>query len=301
MIIELDLMKTPLPLAISLFFLLLFPRFGIAETVYSPPTSKKSEYTISVIPFYSPEKIWTLYAPFVDFLRESTGKPWELKLYTSHDKLIEGLCDGKVSLALLGPVPMGRVMDKCGAEPVAVALGQDGTPFYRAVLVTSDPTINSLEGLRGKKIGMFKGSTAAHILPRKLLRDAGLGKGEIVPVFYEGQDHIVNALLARQVAGAGLKEGLFKKFKGEELRALKASEPLPNFAFAAAPGLSAETRALFTETLLNLHPATSEKDAKRMAIWDDEIRNGFISPSAAYRSSIAELVTITNEIMREDR
>lgn len=294
-------MKTTLPLAVCLFFLLLLTGFGAAEPASSSPADEKSEYTISVIPFYSPEKIWTLYSPFVDFLRVSTGKPWELKLYSSHDKLIEGLCGGKVSLALLGPVPMGRVMEKCNAEPVAVALSQDGTPFYRSVLVTSDPTINSLEGLRGKKVGMFKGSTAAHILPRKLLREAGLGKGEIVPVFYEGQDQIVNALLARQIVGAGLKEGLFKKFKGAELRALKTSEPHPNFAFAASPGLSAETRALFADTLLRLHPATSEKDAKRMAIWDEEIRNGFVAPNASYRSSIKEVVSLTNEIMREDR
>lgn len=290
-----------LPMTLSLFILLLLPRAGIAETTAPPPVEKESEYTVTVIPFYSPEKIWTLYAPFVDFLRESTGKPWELKLYATHDKLIEGLCSGKVSLALLGPVPLGRVMEKCGAEPVAVALGKDGKPFYRSVVVTGEPGINSLEGLRGKKIGLFKGSTAAHILPRQLLREAGLKKGDIEPVFYESQDHIVNALLAHQVAGAGLKEGLFKKFQGDNLRLLKASEPLPNFAFAAAPGLAGATRSLFTEALLKLHPAASEADAKRTASWDDEVRNGFIAPTATFRTAIKEIVNLTNEIMLEDR
>lgn len=294
-------MKIFFRLVASFAFLLLLPGVGVAETPASSPAEKNSEYTLSVVPFYSPEKIWTLYAPFVDFLRESTGKPWELKLYASHDKLIEGLCGGKVSLALLGPVPLGRVMEKCGAEPVAVALGKDGSPFYRSVLVTGEPAVNSLEDLRGKKVGMFKGSTAAHILPRKLLLDAGIGKGEIEPVFYESQDHIVNALLAHQVAAAGLKEGLFKKFKGENLRLLEASKPLPNFAFAAAPGLSPATRTLFADTLLRLHPATSERDAKRTALWDDEVRNGFIAPTASFRASVKEIVTITNEIMLEDR
>lgn len=294
-------MKIILSLTLSLFFLLRLSGHGIAEPAPYPPVGKDSEYTVSVIPFYGPEKIWTLYAPFVDFLRETTGKPWELKLFASHEKLIEGFCDGQVALALLGPVPLGRVIEKCGAEPVAVALSADGTPFYRSVLVTSDPTITSLEALRGKKVGFFRGSTAAHILPRKLLRDAGLGKAEIAPVFYESQDHIVNALLAHRVAAAGLKEGLFKRFKGDDLLALKVSEPLPNFAFAAAPGLNAATRTLFTETLMRLHPATSATDAKRMATWDDEVRNGFIPPSASFRASIKELVTLTNEIMLEDR
>lgn len=294
-------MKTTLPLALSLFVLLLLPRAGIAETAAPPPVEKDSEYTVTVIPFYSPEKIWTLYAPFVDFLRESTGKPWELKLYATHDKLIEGLCSGKVSLALLGPVPLGRVMEKCGAEPVAVALGKDGKPFYRSVVVTGDSAINSLDELRGKRVGFFKGSTAAHILPRKLLSQAGLGRADIEPIFYESQDHIVNALLAHKVAAAGLKEGLFKKFQGENLRLLKASEPLPNFAFAAAPGLSDATRNIFAGALLRLHSAAGGADAKLTATWDEEVRNGFIPPSASFRASIKELVTITNEIMLEDR
>lgn len=285
----------------GLFFLFLFPAVGVAAHAPVSAEAKGSEYTVSVVPFYGPEKIWTLYAPFVEFLRESTGKPWELKLFASHDKLIDGLCSGKVSLALLGPVPLGRVMEKCGAEAVAVALSQDSTPFYRSVLVASDPEIGSLAELRGRRVGLFKGSTAAHILPRKLLRDAGLGKTDIALVFYESQDHIVNALLARQIAAAGLKEGLFRKFKGESLRSLAVSEPLPNFAFAAAPGLSPATRNLFVDTLLRLQPAASATDAKRMAAWDDEIRNGFIRPDQVFRSSIKELVNLTNEIMSEDR
>lgn len=294
-------MKLTLSLVLGFLVLFLIPLAGSAEPVSSSQSARDSEYTISVVPFYSPEKIWTLYSPFVDFLRESTGKPWELKLYATHDKLVEGLCAGKVSLALLGPVPLGRVMEKCGAEPLAVALGKDGSPFYRSMLVTGDPAVSSLAQLRGKKIGFFKGSTAAHIIPRKILREAGLGKADFDPVFYESQDHIVNALLANQVAAAGLKEGLFNKFKGDALRLLKVSEPLPNFAFAAAPGLSAATRTLFVDKLLQLHPTTREADAKRMATWDEEIRNGFILPAASFRASIKDLVTITNEFMLEDR
>ncbi|NTV14511.1 MAG: PhnD/SsuA/transferrin family substrate-binding protein [Desulfobulbaceae bacterium] len=294
-------MNLTLPLAVSFFVILLLPAVGAADLASPSPVRKDSEYTITVIPFYSAEKLWTLYVPFVDFLRESTGKPWELKLYASHDKLIEGLCGGKVSLALLGPVPMGRVMEKCDAVPVVLALGKDGSPFYRSVVVTTEPGINRLVELRGKKVGLLKGSSAAHILPRKLLRDAGLDKGDIEPIFYESQEHIVSALLSRQVAGGGLKEGLYNKFKDDGLRVLQVSEPMPNFAFAAAPSLSAATRTLFAEALLRLRPTSNELDGKRMATWDDEVRNGFILPTANFRSSIKEMVFLTNEIMLEDR
>src|SRR5574341_537506 len=83
-------------------------------------------YTLSVIPFYGPEKIWTLYTPLITYLKKTTGLTWELKLYPNHDALIEGLCGGEITIALLGPVPLGRASMKCGVEPLLVALGRDG-------------------------------------------------------------------------------------------------------------------------------------------------------------------------------
>ncbi len=266
-----------------------------------PPSAAPSAYTVTVIPFYGPEKIWALYTPFIDYLKAATGKPWTLKLFPSHKALIDGLCHNQVSLALLGPVPLGRVMAQCQAEPVAVALSMDGTPNYRSIVVTIDPVVTSLAGLKGTRFGLFKGSTAAHILPRRILRQAGLDKNDIVPVFFESQDHIVNALLSRQISAAGLKEALFQKFKDVGFRVLATSEPLPNFAFTAAPGANPAVRELFAETLLRLRPATNVDDQKRMTAWDDEIKHGFIPPTDTFRSSVKELLVTTDEIMRADR
>lgn len=271
------------------------------ESTTPPAAATGSEYTITVIPFYSPDKIWTLYTPFVDFLRESTGKPWTLKIFPSHEALLNGLCNDQVALALLGPVPLGKVMDRCNAEPLLVALTMDGTPYYRSVIVSTNPDITSIDGLRGKRLGFFKGSTAAHILPRKLLHQAGLNKDDFVSVFFEGQDHIVKALLSRLVDAAGLKEALFNRFKDQGLQVLAISKPLPNFTFAAAPNVSAATKKLFADTLLQLAPASSKSDNKLMATWDDEIRNGFTPPTDTFRNSVKDLLTVTNEIMRDDQ
>lgn len=272
-----------------------------APSATTAPAGVGSEYTITVIPFYGPEKIWALYTPFVNFLRESTGKPWTLKLYPTHEALTTGLCRGEVSLALLGPVPLAKVMARCQAEPLVVALGKDGTPTYRSFIVSTDPQVTTLEGLKGRRFGFFKGSTAAHILPRQLLRQAGLNQTDLVPVFFEGQDHIVNALLRRQVAAAGLKEALFRKFQDEGFRVLATSDPVPNFTFAAGPNVNVASRELFSETLLRLAPASNLADRTRMATWDDEIKNGFIPPTATFRGAVKDLLAITEEIMREDR
>lgn len=270
------------------------------QKMTSSPQMPDSDYTLTVIPFYSPEKIWALYTPFIDFLRQTTGKPWTLTLFPTHKALIEALCRSQVAFALLGPVPLGRVMAQCNAEPVVVSLSNDGTPWYRSVIVTTDPAVQSITDLGDKRFGFFKGSTAAHILPRKILRQSGMNNA-IIPVFFDGQDHIVNALLRRQVSASGIKENLYHRFKVDGFRVLTMSDPVPNFAFAASPQVSDETKKLFADSLFRLAPSSNESDQTLMAAWDDEIRYGFIPPTDTFRSSVKELLSLTDVIMREDR
>src|SRR3990172_969697 len=261
-----------------------------------PPVS-----TLSVIPFYGPEKIWALYTPLLTSLKKTTGLPWELKLYPNHDALIEGLCGGEITIALLGPVPLGRASMKCGAEPLLVALGRDGKPTYRSILVTSAPSVPSLAKLRGATFAFFKGSTAAHIIPAKMLLDAGIGMDAVRPLFYESQDRIMTALLKHEVRAAGIKESLFRKFRNERLRVLKISDPLPNFAFCATPAADPRARKHFISALSPLRPLTAEKDAGTVKDWDDEIKNGFTIPSGDYRDAVVTVYRTYGEVMHEDR
>jgi len=263
-------------------------------------TTDPSRYTVAIVPFYSPEKIWLLYTPLIEHLKAATGLPWELKLYHNHNALIADICSGQVAVSLLGPVPLGRAHAKCKAEPFLVALGRDGKPTYRSVILTGDYTVMDLDGVRGKKFGLFRGSTAAHILPLKMLKDAGLDAKSFEEVFLESQDRIMTALLTKEIAAAGVKDSLYLKFRGETLRELKTSEPLPNFAFCAIPSLPAETRKLFSSTLLKLHPQTNAKDAATVKGWDDEIRNGFMLPAKDFLPSVMRLRQIYKEVLHED-
>lgn len=286
-------------------FMLLFFLAAPASSAISSRTPDKpaagSPYALTVIPFYSPEKLWTLYSPLIEYLKKKTGKPWELKLYHDHDALLEGFCRGEVSVALLGPIPLGRANKTCGAQPFLVALGKDGKPSYRSVIATNDPAVTGLRTLRGKKFGLFKGSTAAHIVPLKMLRDAGLGPNDLQTVFFEGQDRIMTALLMGEVTAAGMKEALFQKFEKEPIRALKTSVPLPNFSFCASPAASTEVVRQFSTALLALKPREQAGDARTVNSWDDEIKNGFAPPDADFLPSVIRLHEVYQEILHETR
>lgn len=266
-----------------------------------PAVPAKPTRTLAVIPFYSPEKMWQLYTPFVDFIRRETGEPWELKLYPNHDAMVAGVCAGEVDLTLLGPVPLGRVNKECGVLPFLVPRGKDGKPVYHSMLLASDPAVTTVAGLRSRRVGFFKGSTAAHIIPLKMLHDAGLGPGAFEPVFFESQDRIMTALLSREVAGAGVKETLYRRFEKEPVRLLATSEQLPNFAFAALPSQPPALRRRFVAALLALDPLRVEADADAVKGWDDEIKNGFLAPAPDFLPAVVKVYDIYETLMHESR
>lgn len=271
-----------------------------SATAGDKPGTNPVRYTFAVIPFYTPEKIWALYSPFIDYLNKSTGDPWELKLYHNHDELIDAICNGKVSAALLGPVPLGRANRKCGVKPVLAALGNDGKPSYHAVILTNTPSVKKIKDLKGKKIGFFKGSTAAHIIPAKMLKDSGVGMPTIQPIFLESQDRIMSALLSGEIAAAGVKETLAKRFNKGTLDILAVSGPLPNFAVCATPTLPSSTQQHLLSALTRLKPLSNSKDAETMKAWDDEIKNGFTMPNNNFLPSVMKLFELFKEIQNEN-
>jgi ABC-type phosphate/phosphonate transport system substrate-binding protein len=263
--------------------------------------SKSSKpYTFAVIPYYTPEKIWSLFTPFVKYLSAETTQTWELKLYTNHDELIDDLCDGKVSVALLGPIPLGRAYNRCGVQPFLVALSQNGTPSYHSVMATIDRDVKDLSGLKGRKVALFKGSTAAHILPVKMLNNAGVTLKEVKPVFLESQDRIVAALLSGEVTAAGLKESLFRKISDQNVRMLATSEEVPNFTLSALPSFPEKTREKVATSLLRLKPRTNSRDALTVKGWDSEICNGFVRPPKNLLPSVLNLYSTYWEVTNEN-
>ena len=292
---------------VRLFSLFSFILLKAASSVAAPYPGVKEQvskvaapHVFAVIPFYSPEKIWTFYSPFVDYLRKSTGQSWELKLFNTHDEVLEGICDGRITVALLGPVPLGRASDRCGVKPLLVALGKDGKPFYRSMILTNEPSVTTLKGLKGKKVGFFKGSTAAHIMPAKMLKDAGLDMGSIQPIFLESQDRMISALFSGEIAAAGVKETLARKFSNDKLQAIATSPQLPNFAVCATPSLPGKIREGLVATLSGLKPLTNGRDAEITKGWDDEIKNGFVLPDRQYLPSVLKIHAIFREVQHEN-
>lgn len=244
-----------------------------------------ASYSFAVVPYYSPEKIWTLFTPFVEYLSKSTGDTWKLQLYHNHEEFIQDICNGKVTVAFAGPIPLARAYEACGARPFLVALAKNGRPVYRSVLLTNNPDLRAVSDLKGKTVGFFKGSTAAHSAPLKMLKDAGVARN-VTPVFLESQDRLIAALLTGDIDAAGVKESLYQRFDREKLRVLATSGPLPNFALCALPTMPQKVRGRMVSSLLTLKPLTNTRDRDLVSRWDDELKNGFTSPAKDFLPTV---------------
>ncbi|HEY6011055.1 MAG TPA: PhnD/SsuA/transferrin family substrate-binding protein, partial [Nitrospirota bacterium] len=111
----------------------------------------------------------------------------------------------------------------------------------------------------------------------------------------------MTALLTHEVAAAGVKEVMYRKFEQEPLKALKTSDPLPNFSFCASPRVKPRTYARLVKQLLLLKPLARPADARIVKAWDDEIKHGFVTPDADFLPSVMQLNSIYQEIAHEAR
>lgn len=259
---------------------------------------EKPALTIGIVPYYSPDKMYQLWTPVVDYLNRKTPFTWAIKLGESHDQLVEGLCRGDLHVGYLGPVPLGKALNKCGVKPLLISLGLDGQPTYQAVLVTTDPSVRLVGDLRGRKLGIFEKSTASHYLPLRMLADAGVRREEVEVVNLPSQDRIIAAVLANQVAAGGVKETLFRSFADQKLRALASSVPLPQFSFCAGSSLPPEAEKAFVSALLALHPSQSAADRELLKGWDPELSNGVVVPPADFGDQLKALLRSVEPFLR---
>jgi len=206
---------------------------------------------LGVVSLDSPRVIYGRFQPLVDHLSARTGRPFELRLRPSYDAMIEDLCSSRVDFAYLGPFGYLRAHARCGATPLMRQV-RAGRPTYRSyILVRSDSRFGSLPELRGCLFGFGDPlSTSAHLLPRAMLRTAGIDPvRDLGCRYYDHHDLAARAVLLGEVDACAVRDAVAERFLERGLRALARSEPIPAFPIVAAPSTLARLRAEVSDAL----------------------------------------------------
>ncbi len=266
---------------------LVFLLTGLLAGAPPAPTPAPSLGFVSV---YNPRLMFLKYQPLVDYLTSATGRPWNLIVVPSYERLVQDLCSGKLTGAYLGPFAYARAHAACKVLPVA-KLATGGKPTYRGlIMVRADGPLKSLPDLAGKKFGFGPPmATASYLEVRAMLEEAGLRPGiDITCRHYAHQEETVRAVLLGEVDACGVREIVGEKYTRRGLRVLARSEEIPNFLLALAPGSQPALRDELVRALVIL-PGQDSRTAEVVRGWDEELAGGFLPAADADYEPIRRL------------
>ena len=176
----------------------------------------------------------------------------------------------ELDLAMAGPSEYLLLRARANSIPI---VGVTRPNYYSLIMTRIDSGINSLADLKGKKIAMrTEGSTAGHIVPMKLLLDAGLapqGDYEIVMLNREGCDALRTGKVDAWTDSYSRYVEYVKEpgLEGVEIQVIAVSENLPPDVFVANPSLGDSWLEELRSHLLNhqdiLMPALIASEANR--------------------------------------
>jgi len=173
-----------------------------------------------------------IYLPFLRYLEENTGSSFSLRFTEKYEDTVENLGKGITHFAALGPVNCILANKKYGTGCLVMGLNSEGKPSYRAVIFTrADSPIKNLKDLKGKTFAFGdKYSTQGHIIPRKMLEDAGITQERLRSYVFTGSHaNTARAVLNGEYDAGGIQDTLAERLLAEgKIRILAASKPYPS-------------------------------------------------------------------------
>lgn len=219
------------------------------------------------------------YKPLLEMLSKELKRPVRLKTVTRYSEFDKGLAAGNYELAFIHPAHVGlQAVQRGNYHGIATAKGYTG---YRArIMVPKDSPLQSVEDLRGKKIGvpsiesittaMFTAHLQGLHFPSPEKSYQATRYQDAVPFMIEH---------GFVVAGVTGSSAVAKAWADKGGRILGETSPAPIKQFLVSDKIDAATRQRIQNLLLTLHDTTAGKQAlEKIGIpgfvpWDDKVMN----------------------------
>ena len=227
----------------------------------------------------SPQEDARQYLPFLRYLEEATGYPFELRFTPQDGQIVDELGMGVVQFAAIGAGSYLQARAKYGVVPLVRGLNAQGRAEYRSVIVVApDSFVQTIEDLRGKRFAFGSiTSTQGHLIPRIVLFQHGLTLDDLAAYEYTGSHHnCANAVTSGRFCAGGMQDTMGEALAAAGLlRIIYTSQYYPSSGIAANEDVPPEVLAQVREALLDFDPLG--RHATGLYHWDrTEMPNGFI-------------------------
>lgn len=213
-----------------------------------------------IVPLESPTEMFRKFSPLAEYISKKLGKTVELRVAIDFDGAINDIGKDITQLCYMTPSTYIEAQRKYGIKVLVKAL-RDGKPYHRSVIITrTGSDISSIDGIKGRTFafGDVK-STSSHIIPRSMLKDAGIDITDLQYYNYLGHhDEVARAVLKGDFDAGGVMESTAYKFKEQGLRLLKLSDEIPEFNICFNSAVDESDISIIKTALLSLSDSTPE-------------------------------------------
>jgi|SRR5690606_18713262 len=192
------------------------------------------------------EDIWE---PFIEHLKETTGKNVQFFAVQSNSAQVEAMRSGRLHVAGFSTGPTPFAVNLAGAVPFALMGSDDGRFGYTLQVYTlKDSGINEMSDLVGKRVAHTSPtSNSGNLAPRALFPDLGVVPEEDYEVVYSGShDQSMLGVVAGDYDAAPVASEVVERmaerglYDPEDVKIIWESAPFPTTSYAYAHNLDPE-------------------------------------------------------------
>lgn len=215
-------------------------------------------YTLSMLPLYSPEEVFSKIKPLAEYLSKELGVKVDPVVTKDFQEYESRLKNGDITIGYSNPL----IYVNCSSahEVLATAADKEGSQFGGIIIVHRDSPIRSLADLKGKKISTVGFSSAGGFLSQRLtLLENGLDTSKDMRVVEAPDNKHENVIMA--VYMGDVDAGFIRKaalhsadayVPAAQIRVLAETASLPNWALSANRSLPESTKGAIQAAVLKL-------------------------------------------------
>ena len=201
------------------------------------------------------EDIWD---PFIEHLRDVTGKDVRFFAVQSNSAEVEAMRSGRLHIAGFSTGPTPFAVNLAGAVPFAIMGNETGRFGYTLqVYVRADSDIETMEDLKGKVVAhTAPTSNSGHQAPSALFPGLGVVPGEDYEIVFSGShDNSILGVAAGDYDAAPVASEVVERmaarglYDPDELRIIYETNPFPttsyNYVYNLHPDLIAKIEEAF--------------------------------------------------------
>lgn len=241
------------------------------------------------------------FQPFVGYLTEQLGRPTELRIVESYEKMIRLIESGEVHLGVLSPLSYVRAKKlQPGLRLLASQVANGATTYSAYMVARTDSGILDVQGLKGKRFGFVdKLSTSGYLYPMAELKGLGIEPETFFSEVVYAGDHekLIQWVLEGKVAAGATSSSAFNIIKnkagvGQSLTIIGKSGRIPYDAVVANARLAPELVTKAQKAILRLN---TQDAAGREVLSGPTNINGFVPAQDNLYTDVRRALTLLRE------